>query len=226
MAFKTSMSGISANVAMKFGPLVTTAFWLSFSVLCLQVVYEFVINIIEKKGANSVKRSIFQMIELALLVALIFAITASFITIKMNTEAFYYESSIAMRLQSGGWFTFMNAMIYESNKGLPLLFSFSDYRSAYVLSTICFVFNIALVILIIVFLVKRAANRKQYRSSLVMGITVSAVALVYLVLSICTKSSIKNCTSLTEAIFDSASGKFYWCFANCILYFLNNSISE
>lgn len=208
LTMKTSMAGTSAKIAFKFGPVVTTAFWLSISLLGLQLVYNLVMAILEKKGSNAIKNSIFHLTEFVLLIALIFTISASFIAVKISTaETAYFATSAKMTLQTGGWFFLMNTLIYQSNKGLPLLFSFSDYSGAYILSSICFVLSIIIVILIIVFLAKRASEKKNHQASLTIGILFASVSLIYLILSICAKGSIAKCEGLTEPLFDSATGK-------------------
>lgn len=208
ISVKMSSAGISSNLSIKFGPLVTTAFWLSISLLFLELIYELVMNIIEKKGSNEIKRSIFQLIEIALFVGLLFAITASFVSVRITTaESVYFTTSLKMSLQSGGWFYLMNMLIYESNKGLALLFSFSEYRGAYILSTICFVLNIAIIVLIIVFLAKRSSEKKKHRGSLAIGVIFASISLIYLIFSIVAKANIVKCEGLTAPLYDTATGK-------------------
>ncbi|MDE5566703.1 MAG: zinc-ribbon domain-containing protein, partial [Anaeroplasmataceae bacterium] len=202
LAFSTTAI-FKMKIKLSASGLVLTAISMSISFILLQMVYEMVMDIILKKGMNSLIKSILHIVECVLFVVVLFSLAASYIS-------FNFSGLLKIRMSSGLWNTAVNGTIYSQySNNVSVIYAktfLSEVRSSWIVALIAELFNIAAIITTLCFFVKRFSNDEtnNKKSSLPSGITIVVLSVISLALAIVNVCVVKK----TPAILDGISSTF------------------
>ncbi len=203
---KMSAQGISVRVMSQLGGFVATSIWLSVGFLFLCMIYELVMNAIEKKENTSIVKSVFHIVEVALLVILVMVVAGTCLHTGEFVQSSTSSNIMHIYYKNGGWFSYLNETIYNMNKVDPELYKFSTISGVYIPSIISFILCMALIAVFAVFLAKRASvEESKYNGSLVVGIVSVCLSLAYMIVAIVVRSKFKSNEVLIPYLFDSSA---------------------
>ncbi|MDE7100621.1 MAG: zinc ribbon domain-containing protein [Anaeroplasmataceae bacterium] len=198
VAFSASVI-FKMKVKLGAGGLALAAISLSICFILLQSIYEMVMDIVLKKGMNSLIKNILHLVECTLFIVILFSLAASFISLN-------FSGILKMKMSSGFWNTAINGTIYsEYTDNVSIIYAntfLREVRSSWIVALIAEVFNISAIITTLCFFVKRFSNDEtnNKKSSLPSGITILALSVINLALAIVNVCVIKNTPEILNAI--------------------------
>ncbi len=207
---KMSIDGISVQVIVKLGGFVATSIWLSVAFIFLCMIYDLVMNALEKNENTSISKSIFHILEVALLVCLVMTVAGFCIHIRTSSDYDYLATTNVMHnyFKAGSGFSYLNTAIYNMNKNEPYFFRFNTVSGVYIPSIICFILCMVLIVVFVIFLVKQiCAKESKYSGSLAVGIISVCLSLAYMILVIILTKQLKSNNELMEYLFSNEDKK-------------------
>lgn len=171
----------SCTEKIRYGGFVITVVSLCFSYMILDAIHHLVLNIL-RKNKNEILKSIFNLAISSIMVVLLLAISMRIVTIRVDEAYLHIKNSYSV----GNLFI----DFYDLNDSLD----YGLFGTMLSYSMLLFFLSVASIILMVVFFVKRTSqlDKKNYKSSIVSGITMVVLSIVALFIIILIKNELSK----------------------------------